>query len=96
VECLTHPFKTIVFLQCIPTYNELFVCDVGKQNWKKGFEQGKYHLLWRMIQFDHSMENCKDFKACECVKWGKKKSIYVYVMSDARSLEEVIGKLVED
>jgi len=71
---LNTPLKTIGCLQFIPTYNKWFVCDVRKQNWKKGIGQRKNHLLWRIVQFDHSMGKWNDCKPYECVKWGKKKA----------------------
>eukprot|EP00956_Cyclotella_meneghiniana_P021910 scaffold40607_cov38-Cyclotella_meneghiniana.AAC.2 len=43
------------------TYNKLFLCEHGKQVWRKGIRQGsKYRVLLRMIQFDECMGKWKD------------------------------------
>jgi len=42
------------------SYNKWFLCEHGKQTWKKGMEKGKYRVLLRMVQFDHLMGKLKD------------------------------------
>jgi hypothetical protein len=46
------------------TYNKWYACEFGKRKWKKDIEEGKYRVLLRIIQFDHFMGKCKDYKPC--------------------------------
>ena len=62
------------------TYNKWFVCEVGRQSWSPDIQHGKYRVLVRMIQFDHSMEKWKDCMPFEITKWTKKR---FYVLCDA-------------
>ena len=72
------------------TYNKWYACEFGKRKWKKDIEEGKYRVLLRIIQFDHFMGKCKDYKPCWCFEWTKTKSYYV--LCNARGISEVVQK----
>ena len=72
------------------TYNKWYLCEKGKQRWNAGIKKGKFRALVRMIQFDHSNGKFKDVKPAESMKWGKKT---VFVLSDASSINDVLGEL---
>ena len=69
------------------TYNKWFLCEEGKQVWKKGMAKGKFRVLARMIGFDHSMGGYHDVDVANSLKWGKKS---VYVICDACKIVDVV------
>ena len=74
------------------TYNKWFLCEHGKQVWKKGIRQGKYRVLLRMIQFDHSMGKWKDINLKEQRNKWVENGTY-YILCDASHIIDVVEKL---
>ncbi len=72
------------------SYNKWFLCNDGKQPWKKGIEKGKYHVLMRMIKFDHFIGKYKDSDPSASVKWNAKS---IFVLCDASIILDVVENL---
>ena len=72
------------------TYNKWFLCDEGKQSWKDKMGKGKFRVLMRMVEFDHSLGKYYDVKPSSSMKWGKKS---IYVLCDASAIKSVIRQL---
>jgi len=36
-------------------YNKWYLCEKGRQSWKKDMDKSKFRVLMRMVEFDHSM-----------------------------------------
>lgn len=75
------------------TYNKWFLCEKGRQMWKKGIKKGEYRVLVRMVQFDHLMGKYKDCVPTGFVKWGKKR---MFILCDASSIVDVVQMLGTD
>ena len=66
---------------------------MGRQSWSPDIQHGKYSVLVRMIQFDHSMGKWKDCMPLEITKWTKTS---IYALCDAADIREVVGKLSDE
>ena len=72
------------------TYNKWFLCKTRKQSWKKDMNKGKFRVLMRMVEFDHSMGKYYDVKPSSSVQWGNK---CIYVLCDAHVIDHVVQQL---
>ena len=72
------------------TYNKWFLCETGKQSWKKDMDKGKFRVLMRMVEFDHSMGKYYDVKPSSSVQWENK---CIYVLCDANAINHVVQQL---
>ena len=79
-----------VMVMYTKSYSKWFASETTKESWKKGIAKGKVCVCMRMIMFDHSVEEYKDMKPKESVKWGKKS---VFVLCDAGDIIDVVQKL---
>ena len=72
------------------TYNKWYLCEKGRQSWKKDIEKGKFRVLMRMVEFDHSMGKYYDVKPSSSVQWETK---CIYVVCDANAINHVVQHL---
>ena len=52
--------------------------------------KGKFRVLMRMVEFDHSLGKYYDVKPSSSMKWGKES---IYVLCDASAIKSVIRQL---
>jgi len=50
-------------------YNKRFLCETEKEGCKKDMDKGKFCVLMRMVEFDHSMVKYYDVKPSSSVQW---------------------------
>ena len=72
------------------SYNKWYLCEKGKQSWKKDMEKGKFRVLMRMVEFDHSMGKYYDVKPSSSAQWETK---CIYVVCDANAINHVVQHL---
>ena len=72
------------------TYNKWFLYKTGKQSRKKDMDSGKFHVLTRMVEFDHSMGKYYDVKPSYSFQLG---NTCIYVLCDAHAIDHVVQQL---
>ena len=79
----------VVMSVATKTYNRWYMCEKGKQTWKRGIKEGKFRFEARMIRYDHGVG------MYECVspidsEWEAKS---IFVLADASDIKEVGGRI---
>ena len=77
------------FNSFLHTHNRWYICEKGKQTWKRGIKEGKFRFEARMIRYDHGVGGYEYVSPVES-EWEAKS---IFVLADASDIKEVGGRI---
>ena len=79
----------VVMSVATKTYNRWYMCEKGKQTWKRGIKEGKFRFEARMIRYDHGVGMYEYVSPIDS-EWEAKS---IFVLADASDIKEVGGRI---
>ena len=74
-------------------YNKWYLCDIGRQPWKKGGKNGNYRILAKMLSYDSAFGNYKEITSIDSSIWTNKS---IYVLCDPDNIASLFGKFQQE
>ena len=71
------------------THNRWYMCEKGRQTWKRGIKEGKFILEARIIIYDHGVGKYEYVNPIDS-EW---ESRCIFVLADASNIKEVGGEI---
>ena len=71
------------------TYSRWYMCEKGKQTWKRNIEENKFRFEARMISYDHAVGKYVHVNPID----SERDVISILLLADGIDIEEVKGNI---
>ena len=70
-------------------YNKWYLCDIGRQAWKKDGKNANYLVYAQMLTYDNAFNNYKGLTSFESDYWTNKS---IFVLCEPDKIINILGK----